>query len=71
MKTAAMKVYGTRDADAFCFPSSPPDDRSDVKPDRIPKPRANTSVCIIPDQKKCRPCFAAETAQIIILFVRS
>ena len=37
MKIAAMKVYGTRDADAFCFPSSPPDDGSDVKPDRILK----------------------------------
>ena len=41
MKTAAMKVYGTRDADAFCFPSSPLDDGSAVKQDRIPEPRAN------------------------------
>lgn len=66
-----MKVYGTRNADALCFPSSPPDDGSAVNPDRIPEPRANESVCITTDQKKCRPCLLAETAQMILLFVRS
>ena len=63
MKTAAIKVYGTRDADAFCFPSSPPDDGSDVKPDRLLEPRA---ICMhYPGSKEMPSLLLAETAQNI------
>ena len=58
-----MKVYGTRDADAFCFPSSPPDDGSDVKPDRILEPRASNLFKLPRSQRNAVPASGRDGAK--------